>query len=249
MENKRIPRCDKIYYLKRYLSGEALQCVEGHFLFSTVESFITTKRVLDERYGDSYIVEDAFRCRLAKWPKVPPMNNKALRYLSDFLRQCLAATPAIQILSVLNDVRENQKLQEKLLKWVIRRWARIVAQHRASNKGFSSFEKFVNFLVEEAKIACDPVIISLSLRKSIDTKPKGQRRTSQALATATANDKSVQQTKTGSSSNAGTAGKKKISCYLFKGTHTLETCPKLCSRRKPLLRMFRDQTSCQELQV
>ena len=140
VENKRIPGCDKIHYLKRYLSGEALQCVEGHFLFSTVESFIAAKRVLDERYGDSYIVEDAFRSKLAKWPKVPPMNNKALRQFSDFLRQCLSAIPAIPSLSVLNDVRENQKLQEKLPEWVIRRWARIVAQHRASHKGFPSFE-------------------------------------------------------------------------------------------------------------
>ena len=225
MENERIPGCDKIHYLKQYLSGEVLQCIEGHFLFSTVESFCAAKRVLNERYGNPYIVEDAFRSKLAKWPKVPPMNNKAFRQFSDFLRQCLAAVPAIPSLSVFNDVRENQKLQEKLPKWVICRWARIVAQHRASNKGFPSFEKFVNFLVEEVRISCDPAIISLNREKSKDTKPKGQRRTSQALATATANDKSAHQAKSGSSNNTGTTEKKKKSCYLCKGTHTLETCP------------------------
>ena len=60
VEKKRMPGCDKIHYLKRYLSGEALQCVEGYF-FSTAESFIAAKRVLDKIYGDSYIVKDAFR--------------------------------------------------------------------------------------------------------------------------------------------------------------------------------------------
>ena len=46
IEGKNIPKSDKIHHLKRYVGGEAKECIDGNFLFSTVDSFNEAKRVL-----------------------------------------------------------------------------------------------------------------------------------------------------------------------------------------------------------
>ena len=60
-------------------------------------------------------------------------------------------------LKVLNDDQENQKMASKLPKWAPSRWGRIVYKWKNEKKQFTPFSEFVNYLVTEADIACDPI--------------------------------------------------------------------------------------------
>jgi hypothetical protein len=60
-------------------------------------------------------------------------------------------------LKVLNDDQQNQKMASKLPKWALLRWGRIVYKWKNEKKQFPPFLEFVNYVVTEADIACDPI--------------------------------------------------------------------------------------------
>ena len=88
---KNIPDEEKIHYLKRYIGGEAKEAVEGFFLMNSENAYEDAKALLDERFGDQFVITNAFRDKLDKWPRIGAKDGLALRRLSDFLRQCESA--------------------------------------------------------------------------------------------------------------------------------------------------------------
>lgn len=115
IERKGIPETEKLYYLKKYLAGEAREVIEGLFyLTSEEEVFMKAKKMLDKRYGDQFVVADAFRKKPDAWPKIQARDGQGLRQFTDFLRQCDAAMPAVEGLRYLNDDKENKKMLNKI---------------------------------------------------------------------------------------------------------------------------------------
>ncbi|XP_013380271.1 uncharacterized protein LOC106151515 [Lingula anatina] len=123
IESRNIPPSERLYYLKRYLRGEAKETVDHLFYLDSEEAYIEALEILEDRYGDKFLIAEAFRDKLEKWPKINSRDSKGLRKLSDFLRQCLAATDHVGELKILDDCRENRKLLQKLPEWITRRWA------------------------------------------------------------------------------------------------------------------------------
>ena len=85
---------------------------------------------MEERYGNSFLVAEAFRDKLSEWPKIASRDNTGLRKFADFLRQCEMAMKNNKGLAILNDCRENQKMLKKLPEWLVRKWSRKAAQER-----------------------------------------------------------------------------------------------------------------------
>ena len=106
---KSIPDPEKLYYLKRYLAGDAKAAVEGHLMFPTSDAYKAAMHLLEDRYGDPFSIADAFRNKLDNWPKISTRDGTGLRILSDFLNQCQVAMISNQSLQILNDERENRK--------------------------------------------------------------------------------------------------------------------------------------------
>ncbi|XP_064619532.1 uncharacterized protein LOC135482979 [Lineus longissimus] len=157
IEGKGIPPRERMHYLRRYLAGPAKEAVEGYFLISSDSAFDEAKAVLEQRYGNPFNVAEAFRNKLEGWPKVHPKDSQALRKFSDSLRQCEAAKKSIGSLRVLDDDRENRKLLMKLPDWLVKRWARIVADWRSKHGEYPPFRRFTEFVYQESEIANDPV--------------------------------------------------------------------------------------------
>ena len=171
IESRNISVRERIYYLKKYLGSPAKDAVEGVFYFENEEAYEEAWKILEERYGDSFRVTEAFRNKLGNWPKIVGKDSQGLRKFADFLRQCQMAMRCTRDLQILNDCRENQKMLLKLPDWIVQRWSRIVA---ASGSYYPSFEDFVAFLNKEADIACNP-IASLSSLRSLQTKVETHR--------------------------------------------------------------------------
>lgn len=113
--------------------------------------------MLDERYGDPFVIGNAFRNKFEKWPKILSRDNIAFRKFSDFLKQCLSAINTMNTLNVMNDDRENRKLLAKMPDWIVTRWASIVHKYEEDYKMFPPFKCFVDFISTEAEIASDQV--------------------------------------------------------------------------------------------
>ena len=70
IDKKGMPPSERLFYLKKYLAGPAKEAVEGYFLIPTDDAYEKAKRLLEERYGDPFVVITAFRDKLDTWPKI-----------------------------------------------------------------------------------------------------------------------------------------------------------------------------------
>lgn len=166
----------RVFYLKKYIGGEALCVLEGTFYRSDEDAYTQAWDALNKRYGHSFIVQRDFRGKLGSWPKIGPRESLKLREFSDFLISCKNAMPHVKGLKVLDDCEENQKLLQKLPDWATTRWNRYVTKKLDKDEPYPGFQEFSEFIAEEARIACNP-ISSLHALKRGDEKPgKDQKR-------------------------------------------------------------------------
>ncbi|KAL9976864.1 hypothetical protein ACROYT_G014202 [Oculina patagonica] len=105
---------------------EAKEAISGLLAFEDTKAFTKAKKILKDRFGNPFIVADAYRKRINNWPKIPPNDGQALRKFADSLQHCNTAMNTIQYLNVLNDPDENQKMIRKLPTHVVVRWSRVV---------------------------------------------------------------------------------------------------------------------------
>ncbi|XP_037113011.1 uncharacterized protein LOC119126082 isoform X2 [Syngnathus acus] len=209
---KNIPANEKIYYLQKYVGGPARKAIEGYFLLGTDAAYQTALDVLEKRYGSSFMVAKAFRDKLASWPNIGPKESIQLREFSDFLQGCQAAMSQIKSLEVLNDCGENQRMLSKLPDWLTARWNRRVTRMEKENETFPSFDQFVEFVTEEADIACNPITSLHALKSGDGGKEKPQK------------TRSVGAKVLASSSEEKTDAKGCVFCE--KSNHGLQTCRK-----------------------
>lgn len=127
---------DKLFYLQKYIDGEARSVLEGSFYRKDEQAYQQAWKKLDERYGHSFVVHRAFREKLNRWVKIGAREYIKLREFSDFLQSCNDAIPHIKGLQVLNDCEENQKILVKLPDWVTSRWNRHVTEELDQGKDF-----------------------------------------------------------------------------------------------------------------
>jgi hypothetical protein len=232
IDRRNIPLGDKIFYLKRYLGGSAKRAVEGFLLRNTEDAYTCAWNLLEERFGSPFILKEAFRNKLARWPKVDPKDPVTLRDLSDFCRSCSDAMPFVKGLNILDDCAENRKLLKKLPDWVTNRWNRVVAQTMEINGDYPSFKVFSEFVAKEAKIACNPISSPYSLKAPEGEQVKDENREvkrNKATALATgAVEKSVAE-KPGPPSDKGataegTGRRPAPVCNLCEKDHALAAC-------------------------
>lgn len=113
IDRKNIPAEEKIYYLRKYVGGTAKKAIESYFLLGTESAYLAAWTILEERYGNPFLIAKAFRDILDAWRKISSKGSVELQELADFLRSCEAAMSQIKGLEVLNDCNENQKMLAK----------------------------------------------------------------------------------------------------------------------------------------
>lgn len=166
IDRKGISSADKLYYLKKYVSGPAHKCIEGTFYRDDDEAYRDAWNKLNQRYGQPFVIQRAFRDKLSKWPKVQTKDAEGLKAFSDFLNACLQAMPHVRGLEILNDCEENQKLTQKVPDWLAARWNRQVSIALMEGRDFPTFEDFAKFVSVEAEIACNPITSLHALHSS-----------------------------------------------------------------------------------
>lgn len=173
IDRKNLLTQEKLFFLRKYVGGSAKRAIEGHFLVGTETAYRAAWDILEDRFGNPFIVAKSYRDKIHTWHKIGPKDSENLREFVDFLSSVESAMPYVQGLQTLNDCVENQKIAVKLPDWLSSRWNREATIYQDEHKMFPDFRYFVRFLSVEARIACNP-ITSLYAVKQIDqerTKP------------------------------------------------------------------------------
>ncbi|CAI5682991.1 unnamed protein product [Oreochromis niloticus] len=167
---------DRLFYLRKYISGEARSVLEGSFYRKDDQAYDQAWEALNARYGHPFVIQRAFREKLNNWPKIGSRESLKLRQFSDFLTACSNAMPYIKELQVLNDCEENQKLLQKLPDWVTSRWNRHVTVQLRQTEEYPSFKQFADFVAQEAEVACNPVTSFHALKHTEERSTRDTKR-------------------------------------------------------------------------
>ena len=173
---------DRLFYLGRYTVGEPKDAIAGYITQNATEAYDTAKALLWKRYGNPFLVAEAYKKKIQEWLKISPNDSTGLHKLSDFFNQTLTAMSFFTFLNVLHDPSENRRMVRKLPTFVIGRWSRLVDKYifetephvldseiRRQNFGYPSFAEFCQFVEKEARIAYNP-LISVQVFKSEEVK-------------------------------------------------------------------------------
>ncbi|XP_054872902.1 uncharacterized protein LOC111584426 [Amphiprion ocellaris] len=225
IDQKGISAADKLYYLKKYVSGPARKCLEGTFFRNDEAAYQDAWKKLNQRYGQAFVIQRAFREKLSSWPKIQSKDAEGLRNFADFLHACLLAMPHVKGLEILNDCEENQKLTQKLPDWAAARWNRQVTKALMEGKDFPSFMDFAAFLMQEAEVACNPITSIHALRSSEVRSDKENLKDFKRNKASVFNTKVVHSDQhTSSRAHMGSL------CMLCEDAHQLHKCPALMKR-------------------
>ena len=232
IETSCVDPAHRLYYLKKYVDGEALSVLEGTFYRTDKEAYTQAWEALNKRYGHSFIVQRAFREKLNLWPKIGPKESVRLREFSDFLVSCKNAMPHVQGLKVLDDCEENQRLLQKFPDWATSRWNRHVTKELDQGRPYPGFNAFSDFIAEEARIACNP-ISSLYALKGGDENPlkeKKRLKVNTLLTSAKVPQRIIRTDQTHKEFSAVNTnrslndGKRQIECACCKEEHFIYKC-------------------------
>nr|XP_054601731.1 uncharacterized protein LOC107396997 [Nothobranchius furzeri] len=157
INQKNLPNQEKLFFLRKYVGGAAKRAIEGHFLVGSETAYNAAWNVLEDRFGNPFLIGKAYRDKIHSWHKIGPKETVELREFADFLSSVESAMSYVQGLQVLNDCMENQKIAQKLPDWLSSRWNRAVVTFQDEIGAFPDFKYFVSFLNKEARIACHPV--------------------------------------------------------------------------------------------
>ncbi|XP_063592525.1 uncharacterized protein LOC134769716 [Penaeus indicus] len=171
IESKTKVAAERMYYLSKYTDGEAKEVISGLLLLDSTEAYSKARKLLKQRFGNAFVIANAYREKLHEWPRIPLNDGPALMKFSDFLETCKTAMSNIQYLNILNDPKENQRMLQKLPHPIVERWNTIVDRelYKASelddesddgllySAEFPSFTKFCIFVRKEASKACNPI--------------------------------------------------------------------------------------------
>ncbi|KAL3970370.1 KRAB domain-containing zinc finger protein [Sarotherodon galilaeus] len=220
IERKNIP--EKIFFLQKYVGGAAREALEGYFLIGSDTAYVAAWELLNERYGQPFMIAKACRDKLHAWPKIASRESADLRKFVDFLRSCECAMAHNESLRILDDGIENQKLTAKLPDWLSSRWNRKATQYQLEHGRFPDFKYFVTFLTLEASIACNPVTSYYALRQG---EPENTRSKPQNVVTSENQGASARIFTT------NTTEKNISTCMFCKKTgHVLHKCHRLTAR-------------------
>jgi hypothetical protein len=165
MQNLRLGDGNKIMYLSKYLAGKALEVVQHLFLVDSDNTYDIAIELLDKRFGDPFLVSEAFRTKLEEWPDIKADDFEGLRSLSDYLKQCVTAKRHMEGLRILDDNRENQNILRCLPQWLILKWREKIVEYREKFDRFPPFEYFSEFVEKQSTIACEPNTAQLLRKK------------------------------------------------------------------------------------
>ena len=102
IERKTKDPSERLYYLSKFTADGAKEAVSGLLPLDSEEAYVEAKTILASRFGDPFLVSNAYRRKISEWPRILSKDGPGLRRFSDFLQHCYTAIHSIKYLEVLN---------------------------------------------------------------------------------------------------------------------------------------------------
>jgi len=118
--------------------------------------YVKAKQLLKERFGNDYVISDAWVWRIVDGPAVKAYDRSGIRELVDDARLCMETLEAMNMLNEI-DTRDKMKVVSRLPAHIQGKWRHAAVKELDSSGRYPNFTKLVEFLNVAAREINDPV--------------------------------------------------------------------------------------------
>ena len=96
-------------YLSKFTTDGAKEAVT---LVDSEEAYIEAKKILSSRFGDRFLVSNAYQKKISEWPRILPKDGPGLRRFSDFRQHCYTAMHSVSTWKYSTIQRKTKNFSE-----------------------------------------------------------------------------------------------------------------------------------------
>ena len=145
----------KLTRLLQYTTGDARNAIDCCALIGGVHGYVEARRILKERFGDSYIISTALINKLKQNTDV--RTPSALRTLADELNSAKIVLKSLKMYSELDNQHHIKEIGSRLSSHLWDSWRDRVFSIKRKHARYATFDEFVDYVSEKADEANDPV--------------------------------------------------------------------------------------------
>ena len=121
-------------YLEQFTYGQANKIITGYGHLDASIGFNAALRELEECFGSSEVLANAYIKRALNWPSIKPHDVRALDEYSIFLAECMNNVKGMTALSLLEYPDNIRTLVKKLPFHMHDRWRNLVWQNKENDR-------------------------------------------------------------------------------------------------------------------
>jgi hypothetical protein len=115
------------------------------------------QRILKERFGDEYVISEAYITDLTSGPQIKQHEVTALQDFLDDLRSCVDTLESMDMIEEIDTRVRMVRIVEKLPYPMQTRWRKIAITSKREKGSYPDIRKFVDFVEECVDEVADPV--------------------------------------------------------------------------------------------
>lgn len=158
--NEHVVNCElnpsiKLTRLLQYTSGKAKEAIRSCSIVGGEKGYDQACSILARGFGNDDLVSEMI-LKSIKTGK-PVRSGGDLQHLADQLTNCLATLQSMNKLHEIDTQDCIRLIVSRLQRWIENRWKRLAHDMKKETGKYSSFEKFVEFICNEADYVNDPM--------------------------------------------------------------------------------------------
>ena len=257
-----VEKCTEDYSLRlqlliQYCTGKAKETIKCCGMMSGKDGYVKAKKLLEERFGEKYVVSNAWIEKLSEGPPISQNDREALLDLADDLESCEITLAVAGRLNQINNEDKMMKILRRVPLYLRSRWQKRVQEVRAEGRD-PNLEDLKKMIRGAAKEKNDPVFGSIldpakdvRNKEKFRSKPPVPKKTDSFAGSATFPDSSVQvggrePHPSGPSRSSSSGLNARFKCFLCNGGHKLEKCERFSAKSsEEKLKFVRDRKLCE----
>ena len=249
--------CLRLQLLIQYCTGKAKETIKCCGMMSGKDGYVKAKKFLEERFGEKYVVSNAWIEKLSEGPPISQSDREALLDLADDLESCEITLAVAGRLNQINNEDKMMKILRRVPLYLRSRWQKRVREIRAEGRD-PNLEDLKKIIRGAAKEKNDPVFGSIldpvkdvRNKEKFRNKPPVPRKTDSFAGSAMFPDSSVQVAgrephPSGPSGSSSSRLSARFKCFLCNGGHKLEKCERFSAKSsEEKLKFVRDRKLCE----
>ena len=222
----------RLQLLIQYCTGKAKETIKCCGMMSGKDGYAKAKKLLEERFGEKYVVSNAWIEKLSEGPPINLNDREALLNLADDLESCEITLTVAGRLNQINNEDKMIKILRRVPPYLRSRWQKRVQEIRADGSD-PNLEDLKKMIGGAAKQNNDPVFGSIldpakdaRNKERSRNKPPGSKTTENFAGSTTFPDSSVQVDRRDSNPNGPSESyssrlNARFKCFSCNGGHNL----------------------------